>query len=213
MGPDVDKLFLEIHGLPVIAHTWKALDSAPEIHEIILVIRPALEEDFRKLGQSLKLRCPVRFVHGGAERQDSVWNGIKAVDPATRLVAIHDGARPCVSQNIIRRTLEKADQYGAAVACQPVIDTIKATGDGETISQHLDRGLLRAVQTPQCFQLAVIRRAFEAAYAAGKVFTDDTAACQFIGQPVHLVEDPGPNLKITRPDDLPVASLFLEPKV
>jgi 2-C-methyl-D-erythritol 4-phosphate cytidylyltransferase len=142
-------------------------------------------------------------VAGGAERQDSVWNGLEALSPAAKVVAIHDAARPCVSEELIAATVKCAEETGAAVAAQPMIDTIKESPDGKLIRRTLDRSRLWSVQTPQAFRVGVIRRALAAARRRGLIFTDDTAACELIGQPVRLVPSATPNPKVTVPADLP----------
>jgi 2-C-methyl-D-erythritol 4-phosphate cytidylyltransferase len=207
MGPEVDKLFLEVAGRPVVAHTWLRFDHCREIDEIVLVIRAGLEAAFKEIGAALELTKPWRAVVGGAERQDSVWNGLQAV--STDLVAIQDGARPCTSNQVIRDALAAARETGAAVAAQRVTDTIKESEDGSLITRNVDRSRLWAVQTPQCFRLEVIRKALEAVRRKGVVVTDDTAACELIGQPVKLVPGPTPNPKVTDPADLRNIELLL----
>ena len=209
MGPGVDKLFLEVGGLPVIAHTWRCFESAPCIEEIILVVREGLQTAFAELARQQAFRKPFRCVPGGAERQDSVWNGLQALATEADFVAIHDGARPCVTADLIAATLQAARETGAAVAAQPVVDTIKVSDDGTLISRNLDRSRLWAVQTPQTFRVEVIRRALTAVKAKGLVLTDDTAACEFIGQPVRLVPGPAPNPKVTAPTDVAYVETLL----
>src|SRR5437763_7859164 len=97
MGPKIDKLFLEVAGRPLIAHTWQRFEDAVGIDEIVLVIRDGLQDAFRELAAAFAFKKPFRFVSGGKERQDSVWNGLEAVSSETGLVAIQDGARPCTS--------------------------------------------------------------------------------------------------------------------
>ena len=97
MGPNVDKLFLEVAGRPIIAHTWAAFDSSPDISEIVLVVRSGMEIEFERLARSIKTQKRFRIVHGGAERQNSVFNGIQAVDSYTEIACIQDGARPCTT--------------------------------------------------------------------------------------------------------------------
>ncbi len=209
MGPDIDKLFLEVAGLPVIAHTWTAFEAAACIDEIVLVIRGGMEESFREIGARLGVKKPHRFALGGAERQDSVSHGLAALGVGTDVVAIHDGARPCASQLLIAETVRAAREHGAAVAAQRITDTIKESADGATISRTVDRSQLWSVQTPQAFRVTVIRRALAAAQARGLKLTDDTAACELIGQSVRLVESKQPNPKVTVPADLPfIASLL-----
>src|SRR5688500_18062478 len=201
MGPDIDKLFLEVGGRPAVAHTWLRFDRCPQLDEIVVVVRAGLEESFQQIGASLDLTRPWRTVVGGAERPDSVWDGLQAV--SSDLVATQDGARPCTTDQVIRDTLAAAREIGAAVAAQRVTDTIKESEDGSRITRNVDRSRLWAVQTPQCFRLEVIRKALEAVRRKGLVVTDDTAACELIGQPVKLVPTAAPNPKVTLPADLP----------
>ncbi len=210
MGPNVDKLFLEVAGAPVIVHTWRRFDTVPGIDDLVLVVRSGMEDAFRELAALYPFRRPYRLVAGGAERQDSVWNGLAALPESSRLVAIQDGARPCTSPRVIQRCLEEADRIGAAVAAQRATDTIKESDGGTGIARHLDRSRLWAVQTPQCFRVDVIRRALQAVRDAGTNVTDDTAACEWIGQRVELVESVEPNPKVTTPSDLAWVELLLK---
>jgi 2-C-methyl-D-erythritol 4-phosphate cytidylyltransferase len=209
MGPNVDKLFLDLMGEPVVAHTWRRFESVPAIAEIVFVTRAELMPAFRELAPRIVAHKPFRIVVGGAERQDSVANGLAALDPRAEVVAIHDAARPCTPVELIEATIEAARESGAAVAAQRVTDTIKESSDGRVIARHLDRQRLWAVQTPQTFRVEVIRRAITTARERGLNLTDDTAACDLIGQPVRLVESSRPNPKITVPEDLTFAALLL----
>jgi 2-C-methyl-D-erythritol 4-phosphate cytidylyltransferase len=209
MGPNVDKLFLEVAGRPVVAHTWKRFDASPLIDEIVVVVRAGMEGAFRELAEVAAFAKPFRFAEGGAERQDSVWNGLQALSVGSDIVAIHDGARPCVSAELIERTVRAAQQTGAGVAAQRVVDTLKESTDGLVISRTVDRSHLWSVQTPQAFRVGVIRKAISAARERGLKLTDDTAACELIEQPVQLVESTGANPKVTTPGDLPVIGFLL----
>jgi len=209
MGPDIDKLFLEVVGRPVVAHTWHRFDVAPGIDEIILVVREGLQDAFREIAASIHPQKPFRLVAGGAERQDSVWNGLQALSPASELVAIQDGARPCAAAELIAATLSAAREVGAAVAAQRVTDTIKESKDGQLIDRTVDRSRLWSVQTPQSFRVEIIRKALAAVRQKGLLVTDDTAACELIGQLVRLVESAGPNPKVTVPGDLAYVELLL----
>jgi 2-C-methyl-D-erythritol 4-phosphate cytidylyltransferase len=211
MGPGADKLFLEIAGAPVIAHTWRRFEEAACIDEIILVIRPERQADFEAIAAKAGFRKPFRFAAGGAERQDSVWNGLEALGAGAEIVAIHDGARPCTSAELIAATVQAAREHGAAVAAQRVTDTIKESDDGRVIARHLERSRLWAVQTPQTFRVEVIRRALAEVRRRGLRVTDDTAACEWIGQPVRLVESAAPNPKLTAPQDVACVARLLEP--
>jgi 2-C-methyl-D-erythritol 4-phosphate cytidylyltransferase len=209
MGPNVDKLFLEVAGAPVVAHTWRRFDAAACIDEIVLVVRDGMQRAFEDLAAAFQFRKPFRLVTGGHRRQDSVWNGLVALGPAAEVVAIQDGARPCTSANLIVATVQAARESGAAVAAQRVTDTIKESGDGRTISRTIDRARLWSVQTPQSFRVEVIRRALAAVRDQGLLVTDDTAACELIGQPVRLVEADAPNPKVTVGADLAYVALLL----
>jgi 2-C-methyl-D-erythritol 4-phosphate cytidylyltransferase len=209
MGPNVDKLFLQLAGCPVVVHTWRRFDAANCIDEIVLVVRDGMQSAFDELAGQFQFRKKFRLVAGGTERQDSVWNGLAAVSPGTQIVVIQDGARPCTSEALIEATVAAARETGAAVAAQPMTDTIKESADGKVIARTLDRSRLWSVQTPQTFRLEIIRRALGEVRKQRLLVTDDTAACELIGQPVRLVPASGPNPKVTRPDDLPLLEKLL----
>lgn len=209
MGPNVDKLFLKIAGKPVVVHTWERFAAANCVDEIVLVVREGMQSIFQDFAARFQLRKPFRLVPGGHERQDSVWNGLEAVSAGTDIVAIQDGARPCTSERLIAETITAAREAGAAVAAQPVTDTIKESADGRTITRTPDRSRLWAVQTPQTFRLEILRRALNEVRGKRLLVTDDTAACELIGQPVRLVPSAEPNPKVTRPEDLPYIEMLL----
>jgi 2-C-methyl-D-erythritol 4-phosphate cytidylyltransferase len=209
MGPNVDKLFLDVANAPVIAHTWNRFEAAVDVDEIILVVRAGMENEFAAIQKEFGFKKPYRFAEGGAERQDSVWNGLQALAAGSTIVAIHDGARPCVALELISNCIQAARDFGAAVAAQRVTDTIKESEDGLAISRTVDRSKLWSVQTPQTFQVDVIRRAISTARERGLNLTDDTAACELIGQPVRLVESKQANPKVTVPADLPLIGSLL----
>jgi 2-C-methyl-D-erythritol 4-phosphate cytidylyltransferase len=209
MGPNMDKLFLEVAGRPVVAHTWAQFEASPIVDELVIVVREGMESAFEEMREKFGFKKPHRFALGGAERQDSVWNGLQALDARAEVVAIHDGARPCVAAELIRDCVQAARDVGAAVAAQRVTDTIKESADGLAISRTVDRSKLWSVQTPQAFRVSVIRQAISTARERGLNLTDDTAACELIGQPVRLVESTKPNPKVTVPADLPFIDLLL----
>src|SRR6185503_14960170 len=122
MGPGVDKLFLEVAGRPVVAHTWQRFNDAKCIDEIVIVVRDGMQSAFAELAATFSLSKPHRIVTGGAERQDSVWNGLSALSPQSEIVAIQDAARPCTSEELIAATIMAARASGAAVAAQRVTD-------------------------------------------------------------------------------------------
>lgn len=209
MGPDIDKLFLELDGCPVVVHTWRKFDQAGCIDSLILVVREGMQTAFAELALQHRLRKSFQIVSGGKERQDSVWNGLMALPSQTELVAIQDAARPCTSIQVIEATLNLARQRGAAVAAQAVTDTIKESADGAIIGRTLDRSKLWAVQTPQCFRTSIIQKALSEVRSRGLAVTDDTAACELIRHPVHLMVSAEPNPKVTRPEDLGLVEAIL----
>lgn len=200
-----NKLFLPLAGRPLICHTWGALDASDIIDRIIIVTKKEWFSEFQEMKDRYGFSDRCQWVEGGLERQDSVRNGLEAVNSAdsSDIALIHDGARPFITAELIQKMAESAASFGAAVCASPVVDTIKSSSSGEKIDEHLDRSKLWAVQTPQAFQLGVIRNAIDAAHEKGLKLTDDTAACSLIGQQVRLIPWTQPNPKITHPGDLP----------
>lgn len=204
-----DKLFLPVGEVPVILRTLRALESSPYITEIIV---SAQEEQIVPLGQLCKdaaLEKVRKIVVGGATRSASVLAGIREADPASELIAIHDGDRPLVTLEVINAAIEKAAQRGAAAPAVPVKDTIKRGVDG-MVTGTLERSELYAVQTPQVFEHGLILGALEKALADGTQLTDDCSAVERIGMPVCLTEGSYDNIKLTTPEDLAVAEAILE---
>ena len=204
-----DKLFLEVGGLPVVGHAWKRFDAHPDIEEVVLVVRPDNRSAFEKLAVRLDLKRPYTLADGGAERQDSVLNGLQAVRADAGIVAIHDGARPCTDELTISDTITAAGKQGAAVAASAVVDTLKLASGDLNISRNIDRTHLWAVQTPQVFRREIILEAMNAVREQNASVTDDTAACELIGQAVALVPSHALNPKVTTPADLPLVEFLL----
>ena len=204
-----DKLFLEVGGLPVVGHAWKRFDAHPDIEEVVLVIRPENRTAFEELAVRLDLKRPYTLADGGAERQDSVLNGLQAVRADAGIVAIHDGARPCTDELTISDTIAAAGKQGAAVAASAVVDTLKLADGDLNISRNIDRTHLWAVQTPQVFRREIILEAMSAVREQNAAVTDDTAACELIGQAVALVPSHALNPKVTTPADLPLVEFLL----
>ena len=207
-----DKLFADLAGRPVVAWSVAAFQACAAVDGIVLVTRPEKEAPFRELAQRwawTKLRA---VLPGGAQRHLSVWNGLQTVADgggSPGFVAVHDGARPLVTPGIIERCFRLAQEAGAACCAAPVSDTLKRADAGGHICGGVDRANLWAMQTPQTFDLALLRRAYRAVLDAGEVVTDETSALERIGQPVALFNSGDFNLKITYPQDLELARHLL----
>ena len=204
-----DKMFLDIAGLPLLGHTWRRFDLFTEADEIILVTRDDARPLLEDLAKRIDAQKPWQLVAGGAERQDSVWNGVNATAPESEIIAIQDGARPCTPLAAIQLAVVTAREMGAAVLARRLADTLKR-GDGEgQIVGTVDRENLWAVQTPQVFRREIILAALAKVRDEGLSITDDTAACEALGQAVKLVECDQPNPKATTPADLPYIESLL----
>jgi 2-C-methyl-D-erythritol 4-phosphate cytidylyltransferase len=199
-GGGVRKQYLEIEGEPVLLRAIRPFLAHPEIDEVVVVL-PA--EDLADPPRWLR-DLEVTRVAGGAERGDSVWNGLSALSAGIDLVLVHDGARPFVTREVIDRVLARAPG-GGAVAAVPAIDTLKEVDGEGRILTTVDRARIRQAQTPQGFPVATLRAAYERARREGWRGTDDASLCERCGVPVVVVEGSRDNLKITTPADLPVA--------
>ena len=150
-----------------------------------------------------KLRA---IVPGGKERQDSVMAGLKSVDSDTRIVVVHDGARPCVKSDTISEVVKMARRGGAAVVGRRIWDTVKFVEKGALVDHTEDRTKLWAVQTPQAFAVQTLKKAYAKVVEEKKVVTDDAAAVELLGEPVKIFESNAVNIKITTVEDLQVAA-------
>lgn len=213
MGTSTAKQYLEIAGKPVLARALDAFQSSPLIDAVILVTDQAHMEYCRaqivEPGQFTKV---TRILEGGRERYESVWNALQAIRPSSepQYVFIHDGARPFVTQEIIRRAYETALKWKACVVGMPVKDTIKITDGEGGISSSPDRRRVWMAQTPQVFEYGLIYEAFERQMRADcSAVTDDAMVVeQQMGVRVHMVEGSYENIKITTPEDLEIAEIF-----
>lgn len=204
-----DKLFATLDGVPVLVHTLRALERCPSIGEIIVVTREDRLVEVSRLCRDAALSKVSKVVAGGATRTNSVLAGANEVGKEYRLIAIHDGARPLVSGEVVERAVAAAAVSGAAAPAVPVKDTVKRAENG-IVKETPDRSQLYAVQTPQVFDADLIRTALTRAVEDGVSLTDDCAAVERLGVPVALTEGSYTNLKITTPEDLAVAGALLE---
>lgn len=209
MGEGTDKQFVPLRGHPLLAYTLSKFQQCPQINEMVIVIRPERRPDLQSLLKNYAIHKARYFADGGAERQDSVWNGLQSVRRETDIVLIHDGARPCITIDMIQRTLTVATEHGAAVVATKITDTIKEASEQLFVQRTVDRGRLWAVQTPQGFRLPWIRDGYTEVRRRGLIVTDDAAAVELTGKPIYLVENRLLNLKVTTPADLALAEWSL----
>ena len=205
----MDKLMLPLDEIPVIVHTLRAVQAAPSVGEIILVTREDLIVPMSQLCQDYAISKVTKVVRGGASRTQSVRLGTLEVSGDAQVIAIHDGARPFVSAEVIERAVAQAMETGAAAPAVPVKDTIKVAHDG-VVESTPDRACLFAVQTPQVFESSLIKAALQKALDDGLELTDDCAAVERLGMKVALTRGDERNIKLTTPEDLAVAQAILE---
>lgn len=205
----IDKVMAPLGGEPMILRTVRAFEDCEAVKEIVIVTREDLMGPIAELCSGFtKIRS---IVQGGSSRQESVKLGLLAFSKEVRLAAVHDGARPLVSGELIDKVIRAAHSYGAAAPAIPVKDTIKVF-EGGFIAATPDRSTLRAVQTPQVMDRDLLLGALEKAEQEGTALTDDCSAVEHIGMRVRLVEGEERNLKVTTPLDLKIAELLLEEK-
>lgn len=203
----IDKVMADLAGEPMIRRTVRAFDECEAISEIVVVTRADLIEKIMGICREFPKLTAV--VVGGESRQASVQNGLNALSGKVKLVAIHDGARPLISWQVIDRAVRAANSYGAAAPAIPVKDTIKVVSGGVVV-QTPERETLRAVQTPQVFDIDILRAAHAKLASDGAQVTDDCAAVERMGMSVKIVEGDERNLKVTTPMDLRLANMLLE---
>ena len=203
----IDKVMAELEGEPMILRTVRTFQTCDAIREIVIVTREDLILPIMGLCAGLdKVKA---VVVGGSSRQESVERGLNALSNRVKLVAVQDGARPLITHAVIDRTVRAAHSYGAAAPAIPVKDTIKVVTGG-VVSSTPDRKSLQAVQTPQIFDLDMLRGALKKAKADGAEVTDDCSAVERLGMSIKIVEGDERNIKVTTPMDLKIAKLLLE---
>lgn len=203
----IDKVMAPLGETPMVARTAAAFQNCDAIAEIVIVTRPDLIRPISALCAGMdKVRA---VVAGGSSRQESVWLGLNALSEDIQLAAIHDGARPLVSNLVIDRTVRAANSYGAAAPAVPVKDTIKVVKGG-LVEKTPERATLQAVQTPQVFDFDLLRGALKKAEEEKAAVTDDCSAVERLGMKVKIVEGDERNLKVTTPMDLKIAEMLLE---
>jgi 2-C-methyl-D-erythritol 4-phosphate cytidylyltransferase len=210
MGADVDKAFLSLGTRPVLMYSLQAFEQCPLIDGVILVVRKDRLDAARGMIQMFGFSKVRKVVAGGASRQLSVMLGLAELKDDVKIVAVHDGARPCVTPALIQETILSAKRQGTGVAAVKVTDTIKEVDRGSLVVRTVDRSKLWAVQTPQTFRVDWLNKAYAHAKKKKLTVTDEASAVEALGEPVHLVPAPATNIKITTPADLALASMILK---
>lgn len=203
----IDKVMAELRGEPMIARTVRQFQNCDAVSEIVIVTREDLVLPITALCREYgKVKA---VVQGGKSRQESVQKGLSALSDKVKLAAVHDGARPLITWQVIDRAIRAANTYGAAAPAVPVKDTIKVV-EGRVVKNTPDRATLFAVQTPQVFDFDLLRGALKQAELDGAAVTDDCSAVERMGMTVKIVEGDERNIKVTTPMDLKIAELLLE---
>ena len=203
----IDKVMAPLGGEPMIARTVRAFQECDAVAEIVIVTREDLILPITGLCKAYPKVTAV--VSGGNSRQESVGKGLNALSKEVKLAAIHDGARPLITWQLIDCCIRAANTYGAAAPSIPVKDTIK-TVEGGIVVNTPDRSKLRAVQTPQVFDIDLLKGALLKAYQDGAEVTDDCSAVERLGMKVKIVDGDERNLKVTTRMDLKIAEMLLE---
>lgn len=208
MKLDINKQYIKIKEKEVVAHTIEAFYQNPNIDEIIVCIKKEEEEFFKENIIDKYQYKNIKIAYGGAERQDSINNGLKQVAEDCSVVLIHDGARPFIDNSVINDSIEAAKEKGAVVVGVPVRDTIKVVSN-DTIENTPERSTLWQAQTPQTFKYDLIIRAYEEAYKSNYYGTDDSMLVENIGKNVTMIMGSYENIKITTPEDIDYAEHIL----
>jgi 2-C-methyl-D-erythritol 4-phosphate cytidylyltransferase len=209
MGSDRNKLLLPLMGKPIIAWTLLAAKASQHIRWIGIIGQPHDWQDFKEIATSLGMSKIVRFIPGGATRQESVYNGLQGLPALAERVLIHDGARCLATPKLFDRCSEALQNHAGLIAAIPVKDTIKVVTETGVIQSTPDRRQLWAAQTPQGFQVEQLRQCHIQGREQGWEVTDDAALFEQCGLPVQIVSGEETNLKVTTPVDLAIAEFIL----
>ena len=213
LGLGKNKAFAIVGGWPLLVLCLQNLSAVTSIEHAVVVVGAAEVEAAETLLRQYQERCFPRLTWevtaGGKERQDSVARGLALVTGKTDYVAVHDGARPFAGAAVFERTLAKAKQFGAAVAAVSAKDTVKMVDEAGLVTATPSRAMLRHIQTPQIFELGLLRRAYAHAQELGCPVTDDASLVEALGHPVAVAEGSYENIKITTPEDLLLAEAII----
>lgn len=210
MNAPINKQYLTIHGKPILAYTLDVFEKCALIKEIILVIN---KDEFKICHQRVLKPyrySKVKLVEGGSTRQQSVYKGLKAVNPKTDIVMIHDGARPNIQESVIIQSIYETMEHKATVVGVPAKNTIKVINADGFVEYTPNRDYLVEIQTPQTFEYQLLRRAHENAIDEDVEGTDDAFLVERLGCAVKIVTGHYTNIKITTPEDLIIAESIIK---
>lgn len=203
------KLTADLLGKPVLRWTMEAFDACAAVDALLIVVGDATREmvlDWAELGIFKK---PITLSEGGVQRYLSVHEGLKRLSEDTDIVAVHDGARPLITTEQITRCIARARECKAAVSARPVTETLKRADIHGVICGDIEREHAWVMETPQVFDKTLLMSAYEHVVKDGLLVTDEVSAVQLLREPIHVVDNPSPNLKITYPSDLELAARLL----
>lgn len=202
------KPFAKLNQRPILSYVLEALQVSPLINDIILVVDGQLLKKAYRFVSRYGIKKVKYIVKGGKTRSESVKNGLCCVDKSTSLVMIHDGVRPFINKEMIRKTVIAASRFGASVLAVPVKSTIKISDDGSFIKYTPKRKNLWEAQTPQVFDRKLIEKAYKG-IKCNALFTDDAALVESMGMKVKIVRGSYNNIKITTKEDIKIAKALL----
>ncbi|WMI80231.1 2-C-methyl-D-erythritol 4-phosphate cytidylyltransferase [Anaerotignum sp. MB30-C6] len=210
MGSQISKQFLKLRGKEILAHTVSRFEQFSNIQEIVLVTGKDNIEDVNAMVKDYGWKKISAVVIGGKERQDSVKCGLNVLSEKTEIVLIHDGVRPFVTEDMIDRSIEAAQNYGACVLGVAAKDTIKICDEDGVVVETPKRSALWHIQTPQTFRTEIIESAYKKATQEGFIGTDDASVAEFAGAKIKVIPGSYQNIKITTREDILVGTCFLE---
>lgn len=205
----VPKQFLPLHGQPLLAHTLLAFQACDAIQEIVVVARLEDIEKIKELAQAKNITKLTKVVEGGSSRRESARCGAQACNSESKYFAVHDGARPLITPQIIEEVVSVAKEYGAAAAAVPTKDTIKQVDANGFVVGTPPREMLWNVQTPQIFRRDLYLQALDNCEKTNTEVTDDCQMVELLGHTIKLVEGSYTNIKVTTPEDINIAEGWL----
>ena len=213
LGAVTNKNFLELCGEPVLIRTLKTFSKSARVKNFIVVVAENEVEEVEKLLSAENFLKPYKIVVGGSERQYSIANGLKFISEETKIILVHDAARPLVSLQTIENVIDAAENFGGAVAAVPEKNTIKIIDAENFVTETPPRSKLVAVQTPQGFRKEILLRAYQKAEEENFLGTDDASLVERLGEKIKIVQSDYKNIKITTPEDVKIAETFLQKKI